>query len=433
MFNLRELREKRSKKVDEAKSLFAKAKAENRSLSPEEKTQHDNLIGEIDTLDEDIKRAQRQEDLDKEEANRSQPLNTHNTTEVRDLNSYSLLKAARSQAGLAKLDGLELEMHQEAEKEARAAGQAVDGVGSPRILISRRDNSITMPTQPEDGSAIVETTHRPVLDLLRPNLTLRQLGATFLTGLTGNISSGSLSEGAVSEWEDEVAEVKKSNQKFATEGLAPKRLGTKVHRSKQFLLQTDPSVEAMLRRDLENSIMLAVERAAINGDGVKKPLGILNTPGIGAVSIGANGGVPTRDLLIALATEVEDNDIPMTSPGFLLNVRTKAKLKSTKVDAGSGIFLMNSNNELDGYPAYASNLVPKNITKGTGTNLSAAIFGNWADLLIGQWGGMDLVVDPYTLASNGQYRIVIQAYFDTLLQRVKSFAAVKDIITTLGE
>ena len=431
MKNAKQLREERDAKLTAARALTDAAKTAKRELSADEAAQFDTLMDEAETLATDITRAVRAESAAAEQAGGSAPVNSHNTTEARDINSYSLLKAVRSvMPGGAPLEGIEKEMHQQAVNEARAAGESVQGVGIPQMLLSKRDNSVTMPTQSQDGGALVEKNLRPVIDLLRPKNVLRDLGAQFLTGLTGVIGVPTMASGAVSTWKPEVGELDKSNQAFSDAEMKPKRLGTYAIRSKQFLLQTAPSVEAMLRQDLENSIVEALEIAAINGLGTaNQPLGILNTPGIGSVIGGANGGAIARTQLIALAAAVEAQNVRLTNPGYLINVPTKAKLMDTRTDPGSGLFVLDSLDTLMGYKYATTQELPSNLVKGTGTGLSAAIFGNWSDLLVGQWGGLDLTVDPYTLATNGQIRIIIQSFFDVLVQRPKAFAAFKDIIT----
>jgi HK97 family phage major capsid protein len=438
--NLRELREKRAAALAKAKSITDKARTESRSLSPEEKTQYDNLIGEIDVLKEDIVRAERQEEIDAEIAGQTAPItNTHNTQEARDLAKYSILKAVRSalpaNKGGVELDGIEKEMHQQAVTEARAAGKSVEGVGIPQMLLERRDNSMTMPTQPEDGSAVREREPlRPVIDLLRPRTPLRALGAQFLTGLVGNVPVPTMTAGAVATWKGEIEELDKSNQKFSSTEMTPHRLGTLAIRSLQFLAQTAPAVEAMLRTDIENAMVEALELAAINGSGQdNQPLGILNTSGVNVFDTGANGTAPSRALLVGLQALVEDQNVRMDSPGFLINVLTKATLLNTKIDSGSGLFLMGDAGTLLGEQVGVTSLMPKNLTKGTGTNLSAAVYGNWRDLLIGQWGGLDITVDPYTLATKGQVRIIIQSFFDVLVQRAKAFAVAKGISASIPQ
>ncbi|MGI4862839.1 MAG: phage major capsid protein [Janthinobacterium lividum] len=438
--NLRELREKRANKIKEAQGILDKSRGEKRSLTPEEKTLYDNLLGEIDVLKEDITREERAEELAAEVAGRTEPIttNTHNTTEARDLAKYSVLKAVRSTLppshdSYQELGGIEKEMHEEAIKEARGMGEAVKGVGIPQMLIAQRDNSITMPTQPEDGAVLVQREIRPVLDFLRAPSVLRALGAQFLTGLVGNIGMPEMTAGAVSTWKGEVETLDKSNQKFAERDFSPNRLGTFAIRSKQFLIQTSPAIEQMLRNDLQNSVVQKLEQTAINGLGTATiPQGILQNSNVNQLALGANGGAFTRGTVIAMMAAVMNNNIPLTNPGFLMNVNTMAALMNTKLDPGSGLFLMNSRDNLMGYNTAVTTNVPGDLTKGTGTNLSAAIFGNWSDLLIGQWGGLDITTDPYTLATEGQVRIIIQSFYDIMVQRAKAFAVVKDVNTVIS-
>jgi HK97 family phage major capsid protein len=209
MNELQRLREKRAKKVEEAQGIFNKAKGESRSLNAEEATAYDALMLEVRSLATDIKRAEEQEELEREAAGNTQPINNHNTQEARDIAKYSVLKAVRSTLppshdSYQELGGIEKEMHEEALKEARGMGEAVKGVGIPQMLIAQRDNSITMPTQPEDGGVLVQKEVRPVLDFLRAKSVLRELGVQFLTGLVGNIGMPEMSAGAVSTWKGEV-------------------------------------------------------------------------------------------------------------------------------------------------------------------------------------------------------------------------------------
>jgi HK97 family phage major capsid protein len=429
---LQQLRERRDAALARAKTPFNAAKGESRSMTAEETTAYDTAMAEVRSLATQILQAEEQERLDAEEAGRTPSLNTHNNQEARDLSKFSLLKVVRSMSGGPALDGIEREMHQQAVTEARALGQDVNGVGIPQMLLSRRDNSITQPTQPEDGSAVkAQDTVRPIIDLARPKSVLRALGVTFLGGLVGDVGVPSLSQGAKSTFKGEIETLDKSNQKFKDAKLSPHRMGTWVRRSKQFLIQTSPGVELLLRSDLEKSIVQELERVAINGDGQdNEPLGILNYSDILQLVLGANGAAPDRDTLVLLESLVEGQDLALDSAGYLINVATKSKLKRTKVDAGSGLFLMNDNRELNGYPVQVTSNVPRTLSKGTSANkLSAAVFGDWSQLLIGQWGGLDITVDNITLAKQGQVEIIIQTFHDVLAAQPKAFAAVKDILT----
>jgi hypothetical protein len=61
---------------------------------------------------------------------------------------------------------------------------------------------------------------------------------------------------------------------------------------------------------------------------------------------------------------------------------------------------------------------------------SAIIFGNFADLIIGMWGGLDLMVDPYTGSTAGTVRVVTLQDVDIAVRRAESFSAMVDALTT---
>jgi HK97 family phage major capsid protein len=117
--------------------------------------------------------------------------------------------------------------------------------------------------------------------------------------------------------------------------------------------------------------------------------------------------------------------------GYLTNAKVRGKLKSTEkftTSNGQPIFEA-GNTPLNGYQTAITNAVPSNITKGSGTNLSAMLFGNWADLMIGMWGSLDLMVDPYTGSTAGTVRVVALQDVDVAVRNLESFASFVDVIT----
>jgi hypothetical protein len=136
--------------------------------------------------------------------------------------------------------------------------------------------------------------------------------------------------------------------------------------------------------------------------------------------------------MIALIAAVDVADASVENMAFLSNAKAKAKLMATKLDAGSGRFLLENITNLLGYRAAFSNQVPSNLSKGSGSDLSAVIFGDFRQLLVGGWGGMDLVVDPYTKARNGMVALTINSFWDAGVRQPKAFSVMKDAITTLS-
>ena len=430
MKNAKQLREERDAKLTAARALTEAAKAGGRQLTPEEATQFDGLMDEADALNPEITRAVRAEAAAAEQAGRTQALNKPQSEEERATGSYSFLKAIRAAGDPDKLTGLEKEMHQEAVREARDLGQDIHGVGVPMRVMKaqRRDNTVTQGDQPADGRVLVVDERRGMIELLRDQLVTNALGATVLTGLKGDIIFPTHTQGAVSTWKGEIETLDKSNIKFGSQKMAPHRLGTYVDLSKQLIIQSSIDIEAFVRNEIVNSVTRAVDVAAIYGDGQdNEPLGLLNNPNISKFVGGTNGAIPDLATLVALEAMVDVANASTGNLKYLLSNKIKGTLKTQPVAQGNPLMVLNSNTELNGFPFVASNLV-KDATKGTAANASAIVFGNWSDLFIGQWGGMDITRDDITLALKGEVRLIINTFWDIMLRRQKSFAAMLDAV-----
>ena len=185
------------------------------------------------------------------------------------------------------------------------------------------------------------------------------------------------------------------------------------------MTQASFSVEAWIRGELSNAIARAVDSAAIvgNGGGID---GILATTGVNEVTF---GGAVTRDKLIDLMTSIALDDYNSETMAFLVNPILKGEMMQTKLDAGSGQFLMDNANNLFGYPVAVSTLVPTNIN----STKTAAIFGDFSNVVLANWGGVEIILDPYVRAEYGQVRIIINSYWDVKLKQPKAFAFGDDI------
>ncbi|QRQ99710.1 phage major capsid protein [Dyadobacter sandarakinus] len=441
MKTLREVQEERNQKVADAQALLDKAKSEKRELSDDEQKQFDALLEEKAALEKQIENKRKQEDF---AAQRAMTGNFNvggeapkESKDEKNLRNYSVLKMIRSQVDQKPLDGVEKEVHEEGVKEAKELGQEIRGFAIPSRLISKRDNSVTMPTQPEDGAAVVSKDVRDdlsILDMLRNALVTRQLGCTYLNDLVGNVAFTRLTQRPVASWKPEVGALDKSNVKFAADELSPKRLGTYTIQSLQFIRQTAPSVERQIREEIAYAISEGVDIAAISGTGTNnQPTGILNHTGVASINVsglGTNGGPLTRANIITLRTALLKRNIRGRRLAWLLNAATQGSLANTPIATGSDKFILEGDNLL-GYPVVMSNMVPSDLDKGSASDsLSAMIFGDWSELYIAQWGGIDILTDPYTLAVDGQVKIVAQGFFNVLVHRPEAFAYYKDIVTT---
>ena len=275
------------------------------------------------------------------------------------------------------------------------------------------------------------------IDLLRNRMMVRRLGATILGGLVGDIAIPRQTGGATAYWVAESGAPTESQQAFDQVAMTPKTVGAFTDLSRKLLIQSSIDVEAFVRRDLATVLALELDRAAINGSGASnEPKGILNVTGIGDVAGGTNGLAPTWAHIVDLETEVSIDNADVGVLAYLSNAKVRGKLKKTEKASNTAQYIWEQMlgdpgfGMLNGYRAAVSNQVPSNLTKGSGTALSAILFGNWADLIIGEWGAVDVLVDPFTGGAAGTVRVRLLQDVDINVRHAESFAAMKDAITT---
>lgn len=269
------------------------------------------------------------------------------------------------------------------------------------------------------------------IDALRNSMVIDGLGARFLTGLVGNIAIPKLTGSASAYWVAENTAPTESQQTIGQVTMSPKTVGAYTDISRRLLLQSSLDVEGMVQNDIAQILGLAIQQAAISGSGASnQPSGILTqvTP---SVIGGTNGLDPTWGNIVQLESDVAVANADVGTLAYLTNAKVRGKLKTTsKVSGQNGFVWESGDTPLNGYRAGVTNAVPSNLTKGTSLGVaSAIIFGNWADLVIGMWGALDLTVDPYSGSTAGTVRIVALQDVDIALRNVVSFATMVDALT----
>jgi HK97 family phage major capsid protein len=300
-----------------------------------------------------------------------------------------------------------------------------------RAMLAQRDLTVGTPTA---GGNLVATDllAGSFIDLLRNRMVLAQLGATVLDGLTGNIAIPSQTAGASTYWVAEGVNVTESQAAFGQVTLTPKTVGMFTDFSRKTLLQSTPAIEALVRADLANGIACEIDRVGLAGSGSgAEPRGVINTAGIGAVAGGTNGAAPTYAHMVALEEAVAIANADVGSLRFCTNAKMRAQLRLTQVFASTNGAPVFDNDKIMGYETGITNSMPSTLTKGSAAGVCSGIaFGNWSDLLIGFWSGLDLILDPYALATAGGRRIVALQDCDTAARRAASFAAMLDALRT---
>lgn len=377
-----ELLDKRNQLKIQAENIVSSAEKESRVLNELE-------IEKFEALKQEMVETNRQmielnEKLKKE-------------TSKRGMENFSLLKAINDVANNRQLDERSQNVVNTGIEEMRKAGLSYSG----QILlpIENRDIQATVAT---NGKEAVAEDKLNILEPLRANLVMVQAGANYMTGLVGNVSIPVYSGSNVG-WAGEIDAATNGAGSFSEVLLEPKRITAYIDVSKQFLLQDSVSAEALLRADIVRAISNKLE-ATILGDAAgnsKQPAGLFN----GATALSNTSYASMVELMQTLEEANVAGDIK-----YIVSPAAKAALKTTSKDSGSGRFVMEGN-EIDGVPVLSTSAC-----KGI-------VVGNFADYVIGQWGSIDLTVDPYSQATNGKVRLVVNAYFDAKPRRSEAFVA----------
>jgi HK97 family phage major capsid protein len=357
----------------------------------------------------------------------------------KETKSYSLRKAILYKMGAIseKEAGLEIEASNAI---ALKLGQPPQGLYVPTRDLEWGNTRATYATGASaTGGATVETEllAENFIEALRSQLVIKKLGAMILAGLEGNVDIPRQATVAGTAWVGEGATITQFESTFDKITLTPKTVATRSIYTRNMLLQSSMDIESFIRDDLTKGIALEIDRAAITGTGIGgQPLGILNYPGVNAVVIGANGGAPTWQTIVNLETEVALDEALMGTCYYLTNSKVRGKLKTTEKANATGMFIWENDREIgsmgsvNGYGAAVTNQVPGNLTKGTGTNLSVAIFGDFSSLIVGEWGIFDLLPNPYgTGYEQGNIQVRAMQTVDVNLRRPQYFAVCSDINT----
>ncbi len=350
----------------------------------------------------------------------------------KEIKSFSVLKIARylanPDASAYKDAAFEIECSAAVSK---LLGRAARGVFLPSE-IQRRDLVVGTPTA---GGNLVATDLKmgSFIEMLRNAMVLDKLGVTVLSDLVGNIAIPKQTGGSTIYWVAENTAPTESQQAIGQVLMSPKTAGGFTDIGRTLMNQTSMDVEAFVMRDLATNLGLGIQLAAIAGTGASnQPSGLLTriTP---SVIGGTNGLAPTWDNIIDLETNVATSNADVGTMGYLVNAKTRSKLKRTQKFTGTNgdpIWDRNTGEPLNGYMAACTNAVPSNLTKGTSNGVcSAILFGNFSDLLIGLWGATDLIRDPYTASSSGGVRIVALQDVDVNVRNTESFATMVDALT----
>jgi HK97 family phage major capsid protein len=463
-FDLRALIEGRAAVLDEIEALTKGPQGETRdlaALSDDDGAKFDGLTERAETLATEIEareakqrgeqRSQRVRDLRGAERG-SRPAPRPSATERRsggrrevdpvadpDAAGYSIIRAINLRLQNRPLDGVEAEVSEEI---ARRSGRQAQGFFIPlSLMVDRR--SIELARQgltPEQraalststgGGAVPTITAGTMIDALRALPVLMQLGATAFNDLVGDFEVPKETNVGSHYWVTEDNDVSEDSPTIGQVAFAPKTIGAYTDLTRKFLKQTSVDGEQFVRRRLTKNLALGIDLAGINGSGESgQPTGILQNENLVLVEIGDDGGPLTWAKVVELESLVASENALVGNLAYLTHPLVRGQMKTTERAEGTARFLMADDGSVNGYRTAVSTQVPTDLTKGYGEDLTALIFGDFSQLAFAFWGGLDILVDPYTKSKSGGVRVVALQDCDIDFMHDEAFTAIAEVDTS---
>jgi HK97 family phage prohead protease/HK97 family phage major capsid protein len=310
---------------------------------------------------------------------------------------FDLGKAIR-EAATGSLSGLEAEMNSEAVNEFRQAGISVaNGINIPAMML--RADAVPMATETVSSVSAavnqgVQTDVGGPIANYRPVTFADKMGVRRLTGLTGDVSipvqSGNVT---ASEASSEAVAIDSTNISLSSVTLSPDRLSAHTKVSQQLLAQNSFDLQAFLADDIRRGLELQYNTKLKNV--------------IEAITETDGTDVDAADVPYLLEEALRDAGVDYEGAYFLMEAGAFKTLRRATLDAGSGLMAAPDRNNVIGYPALVSSLF-------TDDNVYMV---QPADLAVAEWGGINIMVDPYTEAHKDVVRIVANMYVDCAILR----------------
>ena len=341
---------------------------------------------------------------------------------------YSLMRAIHASAsGDWRKAGFERECSDEI---ARKTGKEARGFYAPTDIAWTRDQTAGTDSQ---GGYLVGTVHRGdmFIEALYGRSVVLANGAVQMQGLVGNIAIPKLSTSASNVgFVAEGSAPSEGAEVFAQVSMSPKTCAGYIDFTRKLMLQSDPSIEQVIRNDFVSTFAQKLDTVFLEGGGSNEPTGIGQTSGIGDVAMGTNGGAITYAKLVDLDSEITkdnagtDDMVCVTTPQVVGEMRQTPKQAS----GVEGNFILNNDELVVGHRVISSTNMPSTLTKGsTSGSCHAVLIGSMSQALVGFWSGLDIVVDTSSLATSGGTRLA--GFFDTdfAVRHAQSFAEIRDV------
>ena len=285
------------------------------------------------------------------------------------------------------------------------------------VDVSRSKRDLTVGTV-GDGGYLVSTDNVGFIEILRNRSVAFNLGVRRLSGLNGNVTVPRQTGAATPIWlANEASTATESKQAFTQMALTPKTVAAYTEISRLLLLQGSPSVEGIVTDDLAAVVAIAADLSVLNGSGVSgQPTGIIQTAGIGSVS----GTTLAYSGVLEFQTDVAANNVIPVAGGYVTTpvVAGKMMARSRFSNTDTPLWVGNIwDGQMAGFRGMSSNQMPAD----------TMLFGDWQEVVVGEWGVLEVEVNPYANFQAGIIGVRAMYSLDVGVRRPFAFAYASSI------
>ncbi len=411
-----ELKAKREQAYNAMTAINDKAAEEKRDLLNEtEIAEFQKREKEISDLDVQIRIAEKQLELNKEYASRQMPKSTE-TPEQKLAGKFDLFEAIRAKLANKPLDGANAEICQEGVRELKELGQPYDPIGIqiPRSIYKGFQKDVNQRAEygTSDGAPPIATMPKDYLSVVAIPQIIDQLGITYWEGLTGNVPIPRMGQ-LTAAFANEKSAVSTAGVVLAKNTLAPRRVGATDYFTKELLYQTSPAIQASIWNEFVAALWRAVQKDLLT----KVAAGATVCTGR---TISTAAAILAWSDVLLMESMIE----PQENPKYVMSNGQKALLKAKEVATNTGKFVW-TDNKINGYDAIATTSLAT--TNGGMTNTCFdVIFGNFKAAVIGSWGGIEIIVNPFASDDKGEIKMTVSGLFDTNIANALNFSVIRN-------
>jgi HK97 family phage major capsid protein len=312
--------------------------------------------------------------------------------EARKGNTFSFLRFIQG-AISGKMEGLEADMAAAGQEEYNRAGLRAYGYVIPSAVLRAATGQGA--GESNYGQKITVTGQRYVEDV-KERLTVARMGATVLNGLVGNVDlpyAGAVTASFLNE--SVSTSVVKST--IAKQTLTPRGCRATMVTTRDLMKQSSVDVERVFMDRLADAAAACLDKEALTQ----------------IISNATDAtGADLWHKMVAMETNANSKNANRGSMGYILSSKLWGEAKTTLKSSGVSGYIL-ENGMINGYKADFTNQFAAN----------SAVFGNFADVYLGNWGGIDILVDPFSLGDKGEIKLQLFYYCDAKVTLgAKSFA-----------